>query len=207
VEIDGTAGGGFCDHYALEWRLVGGLACQDNTTRPRDGFPDPVTGWSCAGTSHPGGGSAGTIPVVGGTLAWLDTTVLGPASYEVRVCVYSTVSQRARCCFCIQFDLFKVMVWIERIAGAPVKRGPGGPFSPDSPIVSGNPGGLEVAVGCCVTVKGSAFVGICNNRKVKCFDLRWGLGFLPGPGQSGFKSCGLSWLTLVLSAGIGAGLL
>ena len=188
VEIEGTAAGGFFDHYTLEWRQVEGLPCQDNTTCPPDGSPNPVTGWSCAGISYPGGGATGTAQVVGGTLGWLNTTVLPPASYEIRLCVFSSVPNEAPCCFCIVFDLFKVMVWIERVAGAPVKTGPGwGPFNPDSPIVSGNPGGPEVPVGCCVTVKGSAFVGNCNNRKIKCFDLRWGFGFLPGPGQLGFN--------------------
>lgn len=188
VEIDGTAAGGFFDHYTLEWRQVEGQPCQDNTTCPPDGTAQPVTGWSCDGISYPGGGSTGTAPVVGGTLGWLNTTFLAPASYEIRVCVYAASPSTPRTCCCIQFDLLKVMVWIERVAGAPVKTGAGwGPFNPDSPIVASNPGGPVVPLGCCVTVKGSAFVGNCNNRKIKCFDLRYGFGFLPGPGEIGFN--------------------
>jgi hypothetical protein len=204
VEIDGTAAGSSFDHYTLEWRKVEGQPCTDGTTCPADGSPNPVTGWSCAGISYPGGGSSGTVPVVGGILGWLNTTVLSPASYEIRVCVYATGSNVPTTCCCIQFDLFKVMVWIERVAGAPVKTGVGfGPFNPDSPIVSGNPGGVVVPVGCGLTVKGSAFVGDCNNRKIKCFDLRWGFGFLPGPGQLGFNPADYVGSLLMCPPGLG----
>lgn len=204
VEIDGTAAGGFFDHYVLEWRQPEGLPCQDNTKCPADGSAEPTTGWSCAGISYPGGGTTGTTQIAGGTLGWLDTTVLGPASYEIRLCVYSNTPNEAPCCTCIVFDLFKVMVWIERIAGAPVRTGAGwGPFNPDAPIVSGNPGGVVVPVGCCVTVKGSAFVGNCNNRKVKCFDLSWGLGFLPGPAQLGFNPADYPGSLLSCPPGLG----
>jgi hypothetical protein len=204
VEIDGTAAGAFFDHYTLEWRQVEGLSCQDDTTCPLDGSPQPVTGWSCAGISYPGGGASGVAPVVGGTLGWLNTTVLPPASYEIRVCVYSSVVNTPRTCCCIQFDLLKVMVWIERVGVNPVKTGVGfGPFNPDSPIVNTNPGGIVVPLGCCLTVKGSAFVGNCNNRKIKCFDLRWGFGHLPGPGQVGFNPADYVGSLLTCPPGLG----
>ncbi len=205
VEIDGTAAGGFFDHYTLEWRQVeNDDPCQDDTTCPPDGSSQPTTGWSCAGISYPGGGTTGTVQVVGGTLGWLDTTVLAPSSYQIRLCVYSTATNAPRTCCCIIFELFKVMVWIERVSGAPVKTGAGwGPFNPDSPIVSGNPGGIVVPVGCCFTVKGSAFVGNCNNRKIKCFDLRWGFGFLPGPGQLGFNPADYVGSLLTCPPGLG----
>lgn len=204
VQIEGTAAGAFFDHYTLEWRRPEGLPCEDTTTCPSDGSPHPTTGWSCAGVSYPGGTATGTVPVTGGVLGWLDTTVLPPASYEIRVCVYSSIASAARTCCCTTFDLFKVMVWIERVAGAPVKTGVGfGPFNPDSPIVSGNPGGPVVPVGCCVTVKGSAFVGECNNRKIKCFDLRWGFGFLPGPNEVGFNPADYPGSLLSCPPGLG----
>lgn len=204
VQIEGTAAGAFFHHYTLEWRKAEGLPCEDSDTCPNDGSPHPVSGWSCAGITYPGGGATGNVPVAGGVLGWLNTTVLAPASYEIRVCVYSSLASVARTCCCINFTLFKVLVWIERVAGAPVKTGPGfGPFNADSPIVSGNPGGPVVPVGCCVTVKGSAFVGDCNNRKIKCFDLRWGFGFLPGPNELGFNPADYAGSLLSCPPGLG----
>ncbi len=176
VTVVGTAAGAFFGHYTLEWRKVEGDACDDNS------------GFSSDGVVYPGGGASGNVPVNNGILGWIDTTVLPAGSYEIRVCVYSTQSNTARKCCCIEFNLFKRLVWIDHVAGQPVQTGPGfGPFNPKSPIVDTSPGGVVVPVGCCVTVRGSAFVGECNNRKIKCFDLRYGLGFLPGPEEFGFN--------------------
>ncbi len=169
LQIEGTAAGGFFDHYTLEWRKAQGQACEDDAD------------WSSIGISYPGGG--GSVPVFAGVLGWINTTTLSPASYEIRLCVYSTVPGAARCCYCIQFALFKVLVWIDHVAEAPIS--PTDPFDPNAVVSDG--AGTVVPVGCCVNVHGSAFVGDCNNRKIKCFDLRWGIGFLPGPGQPGFN--------------------
>jgi hypothetical protein len=175
VEVVGSAGGSGFSHYTLEWRRVEGQACQDNA------------GWSSDGVHNPGGGS-GSSPVTNGTLGWLDTTVWSAGSYEVRLCVYGIFSSQPTCC-CIQFDLFKQFVWIQRVGinpGAPVQTPPG-PFDSSAPVVNTNPGGGVVPVGGCVTVEGSAWVGECNNRKIKCFDLRYAVGFLPGPIDAGFN--------------------
>jgi hypothetical protein len=180
VEIDGTAVGAFFDHYTLEWRKVQGQACTDNT------------GWSSLGISYPGGGATGTVPVVGGTLGWLDTTNLLPDSYEIRLCVFSTLATAPACCVCIQFALFKIMVWIDRVAelpGAPVQTPPGWfdqAVPPQAPIVHQNPGGIIVPVGGCVSVVGSAWVGDCQNRHILCVDLRAAIGWQPGTAEAGF---------------------
>lgn len=173
VEVVGSAGGAVFSHYTLEWRRAAGQDCEDNAD------------WSSDGVVYPGGGATGSVPVFNGTLGWLNTTVWTPGTYEVRLCVFSTAALR-KCC-CTEFTLFKQLVWIERVAinsGAPVLTPPG-PFDPVAPIV--DPSGNVVPVGGCVTVEGSAFVGECNNRKIKCFDLRYGLDFLPGPDQPGFN--------------------
>ena len=177
ITIRGTATGSFFDRYTLEWRKVEGANCDDDS------------GFSSDGVFYPGGGTAGTAPVVGGgLLGAINTTTWDATSYEIRVCVYSIRPSAPRRCCCIQLNLFKRLVWIDHIAGHPVQTGPGlGPFNPDAPIVDDNPDGTVVPVGCCVTVAGSAFVGECSNRKIKCFDLRYGLGFLPGPDQPGFN--------------------
>jgi hypothetical protein len=173
LEVVGTATGAFFSHYILQWRKVEGRSCDDDT------------GWNNANDGtiiYPGGGTSGTAPVVSGTLGWVNTAALAPDAFEIRVCVYSLQPNTPRTCCCIQFSLFKVMVWIDHVAGAPIS--PNDPFDPNAIISDG--AGNVVPVGCCVTVGGSAFVGDCNGRKIKCFDLRWGVGFLPGPNEFGF---------------------
>lgn len=177
VEAVGSAGGAVFGHYTLEWRKVEGQDCQDDAD------------WSSDGVVYPGGGATGSAPVTNGTLGWLNTTVWSAGSYEVRLCVYTFQPGGPRKCCCTQFTLFKQLVWIERVAinpGAPVQTPPG-PFNANADIVNQNPGGTIVPVGGSVTIEGSAWVGECNNRKIKCFDLRYGLGFLPGPDDPGFN--------------------
>jgi hypothetical protein len=185
LQIEGTAAGAFFDHYTLEWRKVQGQACCPCSD---------TTGWSSLGISYPGGGLVGSAPVVSGTLGWLDTTTLPPDSYEIRLCVYSTIANTAACCFCIQFALFKKMVWIDRVAdlpGAPVQTPPGWfdqPLPPQVPIVNTNPGGIIVPVGACISVVGTAVVGDCQNRKIACVDLRAAIGWQPGTAEPGFAA-------------------
>ncbi len=176
VEVVGTATGAFFSHYTLQWRKVEGHACEDDS------------GWSSVGVVYPGGTATGAVPVVNGTLGWINTTALPAGSYEIRLCVHPTVG--ARLCCCIQFNLFKRLVWIERVAiapGAPVQTPPG-PLACNPPIVNTNPGGIVVPVGGCVTVKGSAWVGECNNRRIKCFDLKYAQGWQPCPTELGFAA-------------------
>jgi len=177
VKAVGNAYGAAFGHYTLEWRKAAGQSCQDNAD------------WSSVGVTYPGGTGTGFSPVISGTLGWIDTTVWPSGTYEVRLCVYSFHPGGFRKCCCTQFTLFKQLVYIERVAetpGAPVQTPPG-PFAPDAPIVDKNPGGTVVPVGGCVHVKGSAWVGECNTRKIKCFDLRYAKGFLPGPKAPGFN--------------------
>src|SRR5215471_10390406 len=177
LEIDGTASGAFFSHYTLEWRQAQGQSCDDNT------------GFSSIGIAYPGGGSSGTVPVVGGTLGTFDTTFLPTATYEIRVCVFSTSG--ARTCCCIQFVLFKKLVFISQVTnnttGAFVQTPPG-PFDSNADVVTSNPAppGVVAPVGGSVSVFGAAFVGDCQNRRIKCFDLRAAVGFQVGPKDAGF---------------------
>jgi len=178
LSIEGTAAGAFFHHYTLEWRIAQGQNCTDNT------------GWSGIGITYPGGGANGTIAVSNGTLGWINTTTLTARSYQIRLCAYSSQSNVAACCHCIEFVLFKKLVWIDRVAdlpGAPV-RTPPGPFDGGAPIVSANPGGIVVPVGGCISVKGSAYVGECQDRQLKCVDLRAAVGWWPGPTDAGFAA-------------------
>ncbi len=179
VVIDGTAAGAFFDHYTLEWRQSAGQTCADDTD------------FSSLGISYPGGTATGSIPVVGGTLGWLDTTELAGGAYDIRLKVFSTTGQLA-CERCLTFTLFKVLVWIDRVAelpGAPVQTPPGWfdqTAPPQAPIVNTNPGGIIVPVGGCVSVVGTAWVGGCPNREIQCVDLRAAVGWQPGTAEPGF---------------------
>lgn len=161
VEVTGTAAGGLFDHYTIEWRSVEGLSCTDDGN------------WSSDGVVYVGGTPTGSFQVFGGTLGWINTTVLHPGAYEVRLCVYPAVG--ARSCCCTQFSLFKKMVWIEAAAGTTVATPPG-------PFVDTTPLGTPVAsFGSAITVRGTAVVGTCANRKIQCWDVRYSVGFRSGP--------------------------
>lgn len=177
VVVTGTAAGAAFSHYVLQIRKVEGAACDDDA-----GWSDPADPGLVA---YPGGGPSGSVPVANGVLGHVNTTALSPGAYEIRVCVHALSTASTRHCCCLAFNLFKKLVYISHVAGAPV-RTPPGPFVANAPVVAGNPGGPVVPVGCCITVRGSAWVGECNQRKIKCFDLRYGIGFLPGPLQPGF---------------------
>ena len=181
LEIDGTAAGFGFDHYTLEWRQATAppQACDDNT------------GFSSIGIAYPGGGATGTVPVVGGTLGFLDTTFLPTANYEIRVCVYSASNTRTCCCH--PFVLFKKLVFISQVADNPAGAfvaTPPGPFDSNADIVNSNPAppGVVVPVGGPVSVFGAAFVGDCQNRRIKCIDLRAAIGFQVGPFDFGFAA-------------------
>jgi hypothetical protein len=171
VEVRGTASGAFFDHYTLQWRKAQGQDCNDDT------------GWNNGGTNlfaYPGGGSSGTVPVVNGTLGWLNTTLLPADTYDIRVCVYSSIPNAARTCCCTQFALFKRLVWIDHVALARVQSPPG-PFLGNTPLVDPNDNKTVVAVDCCVSVTGSAWVGDCQGRQLQCMDLRAAVGWQVGP--------------------------
>jgi hypothetical protein len=196
LEIIGTATGAFFGHYTLEWRLAQGQACTDDT------------GWNNGATGlvfYPGGGATGTVPVVNGVLGWLDTTFLPTGSYEIRLRVFTTTGALA-CTFCTPpFALFKKLVLISRVAENPgaFVATPPGPFDGSAPIVSANPAppGVVVPVGGSISVWGAAFVGDCQNRRIKCIDLRAAIGFQPGPLDPGFAASLPLYTIAMLSPG------
>jgi hypothetical protein len=200
VEIKGTAAGAFFDHYTLEWRQA------HPTTEPCDNQDKDWQNGSTKLIHYPGGGSSGTVPVVNGTLGWLDTTDLQTGFYEIRVCVYSSLPETPRTCCCHVFQLFKALVWIDRVAdlpGAMVKTPPGWfdqSLPPQSPIV--DTAGNTVSVGGCVSVIGTAWVGDCPDRKIKCVDLRAAVGWLPGTAEPGFAATLPLYTTPMLPAPI-----
>ncbi|HET6764354.1 MAG TPA: hypothetical protein VFH27_11800 [Longimicrobiaceae bacterium] len=170
VPVTGTAIGAFFGGYTLEWRMVEGEGC------------DGPHGWSSVGVVYPGNAAMGGAPVLNGTLGWIKTRLLPARSYEVRICLRTSRAGAAPPCCCIIFNLFKRFVWINRVGAAWV--GNDGVFDADAPLVyppAGNPASHLVPVGCCVNVHGAAWVGECNDRRIRCFSLHYAPGFLPGP--------------------------
>ena len=176
VAVTGSAGGAFFGGYTIEWRIVEGEECADPTA------------WKSTGVHYPGGGAFGSVPVTGGTLGWIDTLYLPARSYEVRVCLRSLRTNDQPPCCCIVYNLFKRFVRITAVGAAQV--GPDGPYDADAPLVYQVPPAKSphlVPVGCCLSVKGSAWVGECNDRKIRCFTLKYAPGFLPGPMDPAFN--------------------
>ncbi|HWK89504.1 MAG TPA: hypothetical protein VNP72_05895, partial [Longimicrobium sp.] len=169
IAITGTAAGLFFGGYTIEWRMVEERYCKDGG------------GWRSDRVIYPGGGGSGAVPVQNGVLGWIDTWYFTPRSYEVRVCLRATRGTAPECC-CTLFNLFKRRVWIDHVGGVQVKAPPG-VFDADAPLEAG---GHVWPVGCSITVQGAAWVGECNDRVVKCYDVRYAPGFLPGPYETGF---------------------
>ncbi|MBV9109233.1 MAG: hypothetical protein JO306_07495 [Gemmatimonadetes bacterium] len=175
VPVTGTAIGAWFSGYTLEYRIVEGEGCAG------------PHGWTSVGVVYPGNASTGTAPVLNGTLGWIKTRLLPARSYEVRVCVRTSKQGTAPPCCCIIFNLFKRFVWINRVGAAWV--GDSGVFDPKAPLVYPpvpDPASHLVPVGCCVNIHGAAWVGECNDRRIKCFSLHYAPEFLPGPGDPGF---------------------
>jgi hypothetical protein len=165
VAVRGTASGGGFSHYKLEWSA-------DNVVWHTDNFHYPPI--------PPGGGTQGNSPVVNGLLAYFDTTALNAGPYFLRLTVFARSGATKICT--TSFSLFKQDV---RILGA------GGftnldksPFDPDARFVEtftpkcGAVGTtVEVSFAHCVSLQGSAFVGGCDNKKIKRYTLSYKPGF------------------------------
>lgn len=180
VTVTGTAAGAFFGGYTIEWRMAQNAECHD----PQH--------WTSKGVHYPGGGSIGGSTVVNGTLGWIDTQLLTARSYEVRVCLRSTRPNEQPPCCCTEYNLFKRFVEIEAVGAADV--GGGGVYDPVAPLEYPVPhptsppvGPYLVPVGCCVNIRGRAWVGECDGRRIRCFTLRYAPGFLPGPMDSTFS--------------------
>ena len=163
VEIRGSAGGAFCDHYTLQWRQGGGL-------------------WQSTGIVYPGFAPQGACGVVNGTLGYLQTLPLvtpGPAITEIQLCVYSTKGGAPHCCPG-RFILQRNAVWIRGLeyVNAPDI------FDPTSQIVNG--AGVVQSFGHASLINGSAVVGGCQGQDIKRYTLAYHPDFVVDPTLPGF---------------------
>ncbi|MCB9384169.1 MAG: hypothetical protein H6509_06110 [Bryobacterales bacterium] len=159
VPVRGTASGGDFDHYTLEWS-------DDNVAFHSDSFHYPPI--------PPGGGVQGSSPVVSGLLAYFDTTALSAGPYFLRLTVFSKAGATKICT--TSFSLFKQDVRILAASGYTNLDKPAldptarfvETFTPKCTSIGST---VEVSFARCVSFQGSAFVGGCNDKKIKRYTL------------------------------------
>jgi hypothetical protein len=177
VPITGTAAGAGFTHYVLEWS-------KDNITWHASDFVYPPV--------PPGATTQGTLPVVGSLLAYLNTTVLDPGTYFVRMTVSGTANATTTCS--IIFSVFKKDVRILGVAGNTSLDAPW--TDPAARLVDSVPalctrlaGTFEASFGGgCLQILGSAFVGGCDAVQIKGYTLDTKPGFEIDCATSGWSN-------------------
>jgi hypothetical protein len=176
VAVKGSAGGGGFDHYILEWSTDGATWHATNFQYP----PIP-----------PGGGTQGNLPVFGGLLAYFDTTALNPGFYFIRMTVYTVTGATIPCS--TQFSLFKKDVRILGIdsytAMDTAWPDPAAKFVETVPALCSRPVGIsEASFAECISIWGSAFVGGCENKKIKRYMIDYKIGCEANPMTPGWTN-------------------
>jgi uncharacterized integral membrane protein len=148
ITVKGTAAGGAFGYYTVE--------IQKGSDPP----------YPAGRVSYPGGGVNGTIPVLSGDLATIDTTDLSDSAYTVTLRVYPSGSGPATVCT-TTFNLLKVAVWINSVDYiAPTPN----IFDEEAKLMSG---GVEQSFGGSLTILGSAYIYECIGRKVERVEMRY----------------------------------
>ncbi len=164
VAVTGTAGGAGFSHYILEWST-------NNVTYHASDFHYPPI--------PPGGSTQGNNPVFGGLLALL-RTFHDPGLYFIRLTVYSVTG--ATCVVTRSFELFKQDVRILGVdsffAMDTSWADPAARFVENVPALCTRPAGtFEASFGDCLTIQGGAFVGGCEDKKIKRYEIALKPGF------------------------------
>ncbi len=176
VAVKGSAGGGNFDHYILEWSVDG------STWNGSDFHYPPIP---------PGGGTQGNTPVNAGLLAYFDTTAKDAGLIFIRMTVVGTDGTTSDCN--IRFTLFKQDVRILGISGH--FNLDTSAFDPAAKLVENVPalcdrlaGTHEVSFAKCIRVWGAAFVGGCENKKIKRYTIDYKHGFETNPATVGWTN-------------------
>lgn len=159
IEIVGTATGMFCDHYTLEWKAAGA----------------PDTAYTSAGIVYAGTPGPGICGKVNTTLGYLSTAVVAvPDNVTVRLNVVGTAGVR-RCL--VDFEIFRMRVWITGIEGVTVESPPG-VLGPTAQLKTGSE---TRSFGTAIRINGRAWVGKCAGREIKRYTLSYQSGFVSDP--------------------------
>ncbi|MDH4050171.1 MAG: hypothetical protein OEU93_01245 [Rubrivivax sp.] len=167
VPIIGTAAGVGFTHYVLEWS-------KDNISWHASDFVYPPV--------PPGNPVQGNSAVVGGLLAYLNTTLLDAGTYFVRMKVHGSGNATSVCAFV--FSVFKKDVRILGVASNTELSlpwaDPAARLVDHVPALCTRPAGTFEASfgGSCLQVLGAAYVGGCDdNRRIKRYTLDYKPGF------------------------------
>lgn len=168
VRVMGTASGAVFGHYTLE--VSNGAIT----------YPASIL-------SYPGGGASGTAPVIGGELGRINTTSLSDGAYTITLRVYPAGPGSPKVCT-ITFNLLKVIVYINRVAGvqAIVLPNNANPFDPTAELrtdyaVAPPPHDFRSrSLGGSMTIKGAAYIYECAARKIKKYEIRYAGVTAPG---------------------------
>lgn len=176
VHVTGTAAGAGFSHYVLEWST-------DDVTYHASNFHYPPI--------PPGGGVQGNAPVFGGLLADLDTGLLDPGLVFLHLTVFGVSG--ATCLFETKFSLFKQDVRILGVDGYSTMNtswvDPAAQFVENVPALCTRPAGIsEVSFGGCLSIQGAAFVGGCEDRRIKSYTLDYKAGFETDCASGGWTS-------------------
>lgn len=168
VEIVGTARGGLCTRYTLEWKVAAAPPVAYTQVGIVYSAPAPPAGPGACGKLN-------------APLGYIDTAA-GPVpnSVSVRLCVFGPPGM-APCCVEVEFQIFRQRVWITSVEG--VLTGPNGVLDPNAQLVAG---GATKSFGSAVAIAGRAWVGECTGREIKRLTLSYQPGFLVIPGGGGW---------------------
>lgn len=160
IQIVGTATGGSCTHYTLEWK----------------GAAAPDSDYASTGIVYAGGGPVGPCGIVNGVLGYLSTAVASvPDAVEVKLCVHGTAAPD-ECCT-VEFEIFRQRVWITGIEGVVVESPPG----VLGPLAQLKTGVNVRSFGTALQIHGRAWVGKCSTREIKRYTLSYQAGFTVDP--------------------------
>jgi hypothetical protein len=168
VKVIGTASGAVFGSYTLEIQ--------------KDGDP-PIPGV----ISYPGGGASGSVPVISGELGRINTTSLSDGAYTITLRVYPA-GPGSQCVHTISFNLLKVIVYMNRVAGVPAIVLPdnANPFDPTAELRTDfapapPPHDYRTrSLGGLMTIKGAAYIYECAARKIKKYEIRYAGVTAPG---------------------------
>ena len=184
----------------LKCQLTDPTGCTEETPDPVEGILYVTVKGTAAGTAfgsyqmevskgsitypgiveYPGGGSSGTAPVTSGDLGRINTTSLSDGAYTITLTVYPSGWGSSSPCT-ITFDLLKVIVYINRVGGAPAVVLPAGnnnPFDPTAELAISN---TPRAIGGTVeSIKGAAYIYQCAMREIKKYEIRYARVTVPG---------------------------
>ncbi|HMD85993.1 MAG TPA: hypothetical protein VKO18_14965 [Terriglobia bacterium] len=160
VEIVGTAAGGSCDHYTLEWRdpvLLTPYTQNFVVYAP----PAPATG----------PGACGKVNATLGYIETYGTPV--PTHVEVQLTVFGSDSSQQPCT--VTFDILETRVSIENVADISVPNW----TDPNSQLLDAS--GQVLSVGDLLEILGHAWVGGCPNTQIQKYTLSYQAGFVTDP--------------------------